>query len=104
MTVYIIAQLKLTDRAAYERYQRAFAAVFARFQGKLLVADEAPIVLEGAFPRDKVVVMQFPTREEAERFANDPEYQAISRDRHAGADTVSVLVRGLQLKAAEPTR
>ena len=26
---------------------------------------------------------------------DDPEYQEISKDRHAGADTVSLLVRGL---------
>ncbi|MFZ0835023.1 MAG: hypothetical protein WAM92_18490 [Mycobacterium sp.] len=49
MTVYAIASLKFTDRAAYDRYQ-------ARFM---------------------------------------PEYRSTSEDRHAGADTVVLLVNGL---------
>lgn len=95
MTVYVIAQLKFKDRAAYDRYQAKFFGVFKRFQGKLLAADERPRRLEGDWDRDKVVIMSFPDAAEAERFMADPDYAEISKDRHAGADTVSVLVRGL---------
>ncbi|MGY4300352.1 hypothetical protein ACVWXN_008447 [Bradyrhizobium sp. i1.4.4] len=31
MTVYAIAQLKMTDRAAYDRYQARFFDVFRKF-------------------------------------------------------------------------
>lgn len=48
VTVYAIAQLTITDREAYGRYQARFMEVFARFQGRLLAADEAPKVEEGA--------------------------------------------------------
>jgi len=47
MTVYAIAQLKMTDRAAYDRYQARFFDVFRKFNGRLLAADEHPRVLEG---------------------------------------------------------
>jgi len=95
MTVYTIAQLKFTDLAAYRRYQHAFPKVFARFNAKLLAADESPQVLEGEWPRDKVVMMAFPDEAEANRFRDDPEYQAIAADRKAGADAVVLLVKGL---------
>lgn len=36
MTVYAIAQLKFTDRAAYDRYQARFLDVFRRHRGTLL--------------------------------------------------------------------
>jgi hypothetical protein len=31
MTVYVIVQLKMTDRAAYDRYQARFFDVFRKF-------------------------------------------------------------------------
>ena len=60
MTVYVIVQLKMTDRAAYDRYQARFFDVFRKFSGRLLSADEHPLVLEGAWDRDKLVLMSFP--------------------------------------------
>ena len=60
MTVYVIAQLKMTDRAAYDRYQARFFEVFRKFDGRLLSADESPSVVEGNWNRDKLVLMSFP--------------------------------------------
>jgi uncharacterized protein (DUF1330 family) len=60
MTVYVIVQLKMTDRAAYDRYQARFFDVFRKFSGRLLSADEHPAVLEGKWERDKLVLMSFP--------------------------------------------
>jgi uncharacterized protein (DUF1330 family) len=97
MTVYVIAQVKFTEEPLYRRYQARFADVFSRFKGRLLVADEEPVVLDGEWSRDKVVVMQFPDEGEAQRFLSSPEYQDISKDRIAGADTVALMVRGLKL-------
>ncbi len=59
MTVYVIVQLKMTDRAAYDRYQARFFDVFRKFNGRLLSADEHPAVLEGNWDRDKLVLMSF---------------------------------------------
>ncbi|MGL5166435.1 MAG: DUF1330 domain-containing protein [Afipia sp.] len=56
MTVYVIAQLKFTRREIYNRYQSRFADIFKKFKGKMLIADERAVVLEGMWERDKVVV------------------------------------------------
>ncbi|MCV7005380.1 DUF1330 domain-containing protein [Mycobacterium gordonae] len=95
MTVYAIAQLKFTDRAAYDRYQTGFLDVFRRYSGTLLAADESPVLVEGDWDRDKVVLMSFPDEEAFRSWAQSPEYQEISKDRRAGADTVVLLVKGL---------
>jgi uncharacterized protein (DUF1330 family) len=94
MTVYIIAQLKFTQRELYNRYQSRFADVFRKFKGKVLVADEYPVVMEGSWERDKVVILEFPNDAAAQEFHNSPEYQAIAVDRKAGADAVVLAVRG----------
>jgi uncharacterized protein (DUF1330 family) len=96
VTVYAIAQLKFTDRAAYDRYQARFIEVFRRYPGTLLAADESPEVVQGRWDREKVVLMSFPDAAGFHGWAQSPEYQEISKDRQAGADTVVLLVKGLQ--------
>ncbi len=96
MTVYAIAQLRFTDRAAYDRYQARFMEVFGRYPGTLLAADESPVVVEGQWDREKVVLMSFPDETSFRGWTESPEYQQISQDRHAGADTVVLLVKGLR--------
>ncbi|VEG43331.1 Uncharacterized conserved protein [Mycolicibacterium flavescens] len=95
MTVYAIAQLRFTDRAAYDRYQARFLEVFNRYSGTLLAADESPQILEGESDREKVVLMSFPDEPSFRDWANSPEYQEISKDRRAGADSVVLLIEGL---------
>jgi hypothetical protein len=62
MSVYAIAQLTITDRAAYQRYQERFMSVMARFRGRLLAADENPVVVEGAWDREKIRAALFSRR------------------------------------------
>ena len=95
VTVYAIAELKFADRAAYDRYQARFMEVFRRHPGTLLAADESPQVVEGAWDGEKVVLMSFPDEAAFRAWAESPEYRLISQDRHAGADTVVLLVKGL---------
>jgi uncharacterized protein (DUF1330 family) len=96
VTVYAIAQLKFTDRAAYDRYQARFSEVFRRHSGTLLAADESPQVIEGQWDREKLVLTSFPDEAAFRGWAESAEYQDISQDRRAGADTVVLLAKGLQ--------
>ncbi|ORW34023.1 hypothetical protein AWB91_00190 [Mycobacterium paraense] len=96
MTVYAIAQLRFTDRAVYDRYQARFMDVFRGHAGTLLAADESPKVVEGEWDREKVVLMSFPDEAAFHAFVQSPEYEDIAKDRRAGADTVVLLVQGLQ--------
>lgn len=95
MSVFVIVQLKMTDRAAYDRYQARFLDVFKKFNGRLLSADEHPLVLEGVWDRDKLVLMSFPDEAAFSAWANSPEYLEISKDRKAGAQGIVLLARGL---------
>jgi uncharacterized protein (DUF1330 family) len=97
MSVYIIAQISITDRDRYNKYQARFLEVFAKFSGQLLAADEKPEVIEGDWNREKVVLMKFPDKESFEAWAYSPEYQEIAGDRKAGSDGVFLLVRSFNL-------
>jgi uncharacterized protein (DUF1330 family) len=98
MTVYVVAQLSFVDRAAYERYRQRFMGVMNRYRGRLLASDEHPTVLEGAWNRDKIVLMSFPDEQSFSEWSNSPEYQEILKDRKAGATAVVLLVHGIPEK------
>lgn len=95
MPVYAIAQLSITDRAAYNRYQERFMGVMNRYKGRLLAADESPIVAEGAWDLDKVVLLSFPDEAAFREWADSPDYQEIAKDRKAGSTAVVLLVKGI---------
>ena len=93
MSVYVIAQISITDRAAYDRYQAKFPGVFRKFEGELLAADENPEIIEGEWSREKVVLMRFPDKASFEAWAFSPEYREIAEDRRAGSEGVFLLVK-----------
>jgi uncharacterized protein (DUF1330 family) len=96
MNAYILAQLRFKDMNAYRRYQAAFPAVFARFQGRVLVADESPVPLTGVLGWDKVVLLAFPDESEALRFIHSPQYGEIFVDFERGAEATLTLLKGMQ--------
>lgn len=95
MTVYALAQISITDREAYDRYQVRFMEVFMKFDGRLLAADAAPQVVEGSWERDKVILMSFPSEASFREWAESSDYQAISKDRTAGSKGLVLLIEGV---------
>ena len=95
MRAYVLAQLTIHDRARYDRYAARFMEVLRGFEGRLLAADESPRTLEGDWPHQKVVLIEFKDREEARRWAASPEYRAIAVDREASTEAIVLEVDGL---------
>lgn len=93
--VYAIAQLTITDRATYGRYQAQFMGVMKKFKGRVLAADEHPLVVEGSWDRQKLVLLEFPDEPSFREWVESPEYQEIAKDRKAGSDAVILLVKGI---------
>jgi uncharacterized protein (DUF1330 family) len=95
VTVYALAQIRIHDRARYERYVAGFMPVLIKYGGRLLAAEEWPERLQGDWPFDKAILMAFKDRASWQRWAMSEEYQAISRDRIAATDGVVLLVNGI---------
>ena len=95
MSVYVLAQLSIHDKETYDRYASRFMDVLSRYDGRLLAADEAPTVLEGLWERQKVVLLEFPGREEVESWSGSTGYVDIAKDRLASTTGCVLLVAGL---------
>jgi len=90
-------QVKIKDRAAYDRYADAFMDIFNKFNGTMLAADFEPKVLDGEWDRDRLVIMSFPDYESLTAWLTSKEYQSIRADREAGADTLALLAQGVDV-------
>jgi uncharacterized protein (DUF1330 family) len=94
VSAYVIAQLKIHDRARYDRYAAGFFPTLKPFGGRLLSADDAPQVMEGDWGRDRLVLIAFPDAASAQAWAASPAYRAIAVDRLAGSEAVVLLAQG----------
>lgn len=95
MTVYVINNMTIHDRAEYETYVRGFMDVFRRFNGRVLAAKDAPTPLEGSWPYDRTILLSFPSREELDRWYESPEYRAIVGHRFKGTTSNVVVLDAL---------
>ncbi|MEM8617309.1 MAG: DUF1330 domain-containing protein [Pseudomonadota bacterium] len=96
MSVYIIAQMTIHDRAAYDKYDAGFFEVFEKFDGEMLSVDEAPTVLDGEFTATRSVLIKFPSKQAAVAWMRSDEYQEIAKHRIAGSTANSIMVRGFE--------
>ncbi len=94
MTVYVIAQLLITDATFYDRYRTQFNVVVSRYKGTVLAAENSPAVVEGNWKQRKVVLMSFPEEESFLKWWESPEYRTIALDRRGGSDAVILMVKG----------
>jgi uncharacterized protein (DUF1330 family) len=104
MSVYAIAQLWIHDQETYGRYVERFMGVFKNYKGRVLVADVNPVVLEGAWDGNKIVVVSFPDEASLREWSESPEYLEIAEDRKAGAKSVIVLAKGISARNEPASR
>jgi uncharacterized protein (DUF1330 family) len=94
MSCYFIAQITINDNTEYQKYLDGFDAVFEKYQGKVVMVDENPDVLEGNWAYSRIVMIRFPDKAEARRWYDSEEYQALARYRWNAARADIILAEG----------
>lgn len=83
--VYVIANITIEDASKYRQYEKGFFPILKKFGGELLTYDDAPTHFEGVHPRPgRVVILKFPSADQASAWYAEPEYQQLSENRRAG--------------------
>lgn len=95
MTAYIVAiRNKITDPAEMETYKSLAPLAAAKFPNKNNLASYGKCeALEGP-PVQGVVLIEFPTYEEAKAWYDSPEYQKAKSHRIRGSDYQFILFEG----------
>ena len=94
MTAYVIADIQVTDTAAYEPYRPLAAASIARFGGRFIVRGGKVDLLEGEPEPERIVVIEFPDADTARRWYRSEEYQSALKIRQSASRGRVFLVEG----------
>ena len=94
MTAYVIADIQVTDTAAYEPYRPLAAASIARFGGRFIVRGGKVDLLEGEPEPERIVVIEFPDADTARRWYRSEEYQSALKIRQSASQGRIFLVEG----------
>jgi len=94
MVAYIIAEVEVTDPAAYEKYRKLVAPSLAPYGGRFLVRGGVSEALEGEAPH-RMVMLAFETMEAARAWHASTDYAEAKALRLRAAKSRLILVEGV---------
>lgn len=95
MSAYVIVDIDITDPVGYEEYKRLAAPTVTAHGGRYLVRGGPAEVLEGNGTPHRVVILEFPTMEQAREWWDAPDYRPARAIRQRCARTEMLLVAGI---------
>src|SRR5437588_5639476 len=103
MTVYVIADIKVTDSGWVPEYAASVHDIVHKHGGKYLSRSGNVKTLEGK-PLDTTLIalLAFPSAEAAEAFVNDPEYAPHAAARQVGSESRFQLIDDTDLAGTIP--
>ena len=95
MPAYVIADVReVRDLDALIEYRRRNTETVANHGGRFVVRGGEATPLEGEWPTQRIVVMEFPDAAAARAWWESEEYEAIKPLRRGASDTNIILVEG----------
>lgn len=94
MPAYVVVDIAIHDPVRYEEYRRVAPPSIAAYGGRYLVRGGSLGILEGEWQPTRLVVLEFPTVEQARAWWASPEYAPAKAMRQASAHTNMVVVAG----------
>ncbi len=94
MAAYVIGEIEVTDPALYDEYRKQVLATLEKYQGRFLVRGGKVEPLEGGWSPKRVVLVEFPSFEQALKWYRSSEYAPLIRLRQRASRGKLVLVEG----------
>lgn len=94
MKAYIVGDITVSDPERYKEYVARAPHYIAKHKGTYLVRGGDVTVMEGDWNPTRVVVIEFPSKEHAVAFSQDPEYLEIAIDRQEATTSKLIIVEG----------
>jgi uncharacterized protein (DUF1330 family) len=94
MAAYVINDMVVTDPALLDEYKKLSPATVAQYGGRFLVRGGAIHPLEGDWTPERLVIIEFPSVEQARAWADSPEYAPARRLRQRASISRLIVVEG----------
>ena len=99
MPAYLLGNVTVEDAEGFAEYSERVPETIARHGGRFLARGGRVEVLEGSWAPTRLVLLEFDSFEQAKRWYESEEYQALVAIRRRCASTDLVLVEGLEAGA-----
>ena len=94
MAAYLIVDIEIQDAAGFEDYRKAVPATIEKYGGKYLVRGGRFEKLEGEWQPKRLVILEFPSMEQAKRWYDSEEYREPKALRLRTSKANLILVEG----------
>lgn len=96
MPAYVIADIDVHDPDAYRQYAALVHATLEPFEGRFLVRGGGSQTLEGDWHPGRLVVLQFPSAEQARGWYESQDYATAKAIRQRASTGSLVLAEGFE--------
>ena len=94
MAAYVIGDIDVTDPAAFREYRNRVGATVEQYGGRFVVRGGRVNPKEGDWQPHLLVMLEFPTLEQAERWYNSSEYKPLIAMREKASRTQLIVAEG----------
>jgi uncharacterized protein (DUF1330 family) len=94
MKGYVIGEVDVKNPAAYENYRKQVLATIEQYGGRFLARGGKLEGLEGAAPAGRVVILEFPSYDQAAKWYRSAEYAPLITMRQSASRGRLILVEG----------
>ena len=94
MAAYVIGEIEVTDPATYEDYRKQVLATVTKYGGRFIVRGGRVEPLEGGWTPKRVVALEFPSFEQAQKWYGSSDYAPLIKLRQKAARGKLILVEG----------
>jgi uncharacterized protein (DUF1330 family) len=95
MVAYVLAEIEITNPDGYKEYTQVVPATIAQYGGRFLHRGGGVQALEGDWPQRRRVILEFPSKEQALKWYNSPEYEKPLAMRKASSNGRLLLLEGV---------
>ncbi len=93
---YLVARVHVSNAQQYGEYVKVATSATAQYGGRYLARGGRTVTLEGSPLTDRLVIVEFPSFEQAQAFYASPEYTAARTIRAGAAEASFVVVEGYE--------
>ena len=94
MAAYVIGDIEVTDPAAFREYRNRVGATVEQYGGRFVVRGGRVDLKEGDWQPHHLLMLEFPTLEQAERWYNSSEHKPLIAIRENAARTQLLIAEG----------
>jgi len=95
MTAYVIAMVRVDNPETYKEYTSRTPPTVKKYGGRFLTRGGEVDTAEGEPFNDRLVLLEFPSKQAIHDWFADPEYQAAMKYRKASSEARILIIDGV---------